>query len=672
MRVLCTGATGFIGSHLTAFLTSRGDTVIALVHDEPLWDKWLSYALKDTIRVKGDVRDPRFLLRVLNQYNIDLVFHLAAQAIVKKAILEPTNTYDINVMGTVYLLEACRQLNVPAIIQSCYDEKTRVVTERGIKKYSEVNVGDQVLSLNPETLEIEGKTVEEVIVQAYSGKMVHFKSRRINLMVTPNHRMLIPFPNVRKSPKKLQIESAECTMKRSICSLPVGRWVGKDEDVVAFEGAEFHIDPLLYLIGIYIGDGFLNTTEIVKQNRTGLSRQEWLRRARDPAKRFTALGKVGDREETVCHGYGVFLDIPKNDPCRERVQNTLKELNISFHEYVGKAGEHVFFTSKLLTTVLKECGIGAKNKRIPSWVLRYSPRHLQHLFDGLIDSDGHRGRYQTIFDSSSKEILHGFVELCTKIGRNVSISWRACSSIIKGRTVEGGGYHCYISKSNRALRQKIAALVDYSGTVWCLKVADNHNMLVEREGRFAFSGNTDKVYGEQENATTDSPLIPMDPYSTSKIALDVIAQSYAKTYDNMRVIVTRPCNCYGLDDESRIVSNTIRSCFAGEPPVIYRNDLSRRQYIYVDDLVWALYCVSKGDVPPIVNIATPDLLTQEEVVHVILKSFPDLRPKYVDRTAIREIKSQSMVPTDFGWKPLHTFESGIQETVDRCKEYWMK
>jgi len=178
---------------------------------------------------------------------------------------------------------------------------------------------------------------------------------------------------------------------------------------------------------------------------------------------------------------------------------------------------------------------------------------------------------------------------------------------------------------------------------------------------------TDKVYGNQVDATSESELKPTEPYGASKIAMDVATQSFAETY-GMNVIISRSCNCYGLDYANRIVPNTIRACLRGESPIIYRNDDSQRQYVYVEDLVSALIYVMEY-LHGIVNIATPDVLTQKEVVLKILQLFPSLQPKYVEKPKLKEIKSQSMIPTDFGWEPKYMFERGIEETIRRFRRY---
>jgi len=122
MRIFITGATGFIGSHLCKFLKDRGEEVVSLIHDCIIWTPWLEESVKPTIKVHGDVRDFHFLKRVINQYEIDAVVHLAAQSIVKRAYKDPVNTFDINVVGTVNVLEACRQLDVEKVIVQSTDK----------------------------------------------------------------------------------------------------------------------------------------------------------------------------------------------------------------------------------------------------------------------------------------------------------------------------------------------------------------------------------------------------------------------------------------------------------------------------------------------------------------------------------------------------------------------
>jgi len=108
--VFVTGATGLLGGWLVRRLVEEGASVTALVRDwvpqsTLLTADWLS---KVTI-VRGDVRDQVVLERSLGEYEIDTVFHLAAQTIVGVANRNPVSTLDTNIRGTWALLEAARR-----------------------------------------------------------------------------------------------------------------------------------------------------------------------------------------------------------------------------------------------------------------------------------------------------------------------------------------------------------------------------------------------------------------------------------------------------------------------------------------------------------------------------------------------------------------------------------
>ena len=108
--VFVTGATGLLGGWLLRQLVERGADVTALVRDWVPRSLLLSDALLDHVHVvRGDVRDQRILERALGEYEVDTVFHLAAQTIVGVANRNPVSTLDTNVRGTWALLEAARR-----------------------------------------------------------------------------------------------------------------------------------------------------------------------------------------------------------------------------------------------------------------------------------------------------------------------------------------------------------------------------------------------------------------------------------------------------------------------------------------------------------------------------------------------------------------------------------
>lgn len=106
-RVLVTGCAGFLGGHLTDALIKKGATVTGLVRDIP------QHGINELDHKKfnvifGDLCDYDLLCRILVDYQIEIVFHLGAQAIVTIANEYPLETFKSNIQGTWNILEACR------------------------------------------------------------------------------------------------------------------------------------------------------------------------------------------------------------------------------------------------------------------------------------------------------------------------------------------------------------------------------------------------------------------------------------------------------------------------------------------------------------------------------------------------------------------------------------
>jgi CDP-glucose 4,6-dehydratase len=105
-----TGATGLLGGWLVARLVEAGAEVTSLVRDWVPRAMLLSPELQGRINiVRGDVRDQAVLERTLGEYEVETVFHLAAQTIVGIANRNPVSTLETNIGGTWALLEACRR-----------------------------------------------------------------------------------------------------------------------------------------------------------------------------------------------------------------------------------------------------------------------------------------------------------------------------------------------------------------------------------------------------------------------------------------------------------------------------------------------------------------------------------------------------------------------------------
>ena len=127
-KVFVTGHTGFKGSWLAFWLIHLGADVtgFALEPDtDPSHFKLLNLPMRSII---GDIRDPRALDKAIQDVQPEIVFHLAAQPLVRRSYREPVETFATNVMGTIHLFEACRKIEtVRAIVNitsdKCYENK---------------------------------------------------------------------------------------------------------------------------------------------------------------------------------------------------------------------------------------------------------------------------------------------------------------------------------------------------------------------------------------------------------------------------------------------------------------------------------------------------------------------------------------------------------------------
>lgn len=123
-RVFVTGCTGLLGSWLIEALVDAGADVLGLVRDQVPKSRLVQTGLINQIAVvSGEVGDYLLLERALNEYQIQTVFHLAAQTIVGIANQSPLSTFDTNIRGTWQVLEACRRTSwVESVIVASSDK----------------------------------------------------------------------------------------------------------------------------------------------------------------------------------------------------------------------------------------------------------------------------------------------------------------------------------------------------------------------------------------------------------------------------------------------------------------------------------------------------------------------------------------------------------------------
>ena len=698
-HVLVAGGAGFIGSAFARnYLVWHPQARVTVV------DK-LTYAgnLDNLAPVSGDPRFA-FVRADICDYDAvaplvqaaDAVVNLAAESHVDRSIHDPDVFVHTNVLGVNTLLRAAKDAWGAALERgekrrflqvSCYDTESRVLTTSGLKRYDEVQVGDCVLTINSETGQIEEKAVEKVIVQDYSGPMVAFKSNRIDLLVTPNHRILYCYGQGANA--KIHVRQASEVATKACCFLPRGIWKGENQEQVwCGELGALPTEDLFYLVGVYLGDGFQATQKQKRPNKMGLSRGEFLQRARGEDGRFQAIGKVGDQDETESTCHRIFFDVPEYDKARARLERSLTRLGIDWKAHKGRAGEHIYFSSKAWSSFFSQCGIGAANKRVPRWMLRYGPRYLQALLDGVVDSDGHRslGKNQPRVATCSFGLVCDLMEIGFKLGlmpRFSELKYRE-TTLRSGRVIKPKRPHYMIFFRDQwiGIKKQFASTEQYSGKVWCLKVQDNRNLIVERNGILTFCGNTDEVYGHVGEGATpeDAPLKPRNPYSASKAGAELLAFSYYTNF-GLPVLVTRGENTIGpYQYPEKVTPLFITNALEDKPLPIYGEGRAVRHYVYVDDHAAAIDLVlHQGQPGEAYNIGADEEISTVELASRILdllgkprslmRFVPD-RPGHDYRYNLDYSKISRL-----GWRRQHDFARALEATVAWYMEYpawWRK
>jgi CDP-glucose 4,6-dehydratase len=193
---------------------------------------------------------------------------------------------------------------------------------------------------------------------------------------------------------------------------------------------------------------------------------------------------------------------------------------------------------------------------------------------------------------------------------------------------------------------------------------------------------SDKAYGAHEKLpyTEDAPLLGCHPYDVSKSCADLIARTYAATYD-LPVAVTRCANLYGGGDLnwSRIVPGTMRSLIRGERPIVRSDGTPLRDYLYVRDAVNAYMTLAEhaddsGVRGGSFNFGMDDPKSVLEMVQTIIavSDHPELEP-VVLADAPHEIQAQyldsSKARRMLGWSPCYSFEEGLRETLEWYREF---
>lgn len=216
------------------------------------------------------------------------------------------------------------------------------------------------------------------------------------------------------------------------------------------------------------------------------------------------------------------------------------------------------------------------------------------------------------------------------------------------------------------------------GTYQLLEACRVHRDLVKR----IVVASSDKAYGEATVLpyTEDMPVNGRHPYDVSKSCTDLLAMTYAQTYD-LPVAIARCGNIFGGGDLnwSRIVPGSIRLILEGKPPVLRSDGTFTRDYLFVEDVVDAYLALAESASDPAVrgqafNFSPERQLTVLELTRLILEIMarPDLEPQIQNR-ARAEIRDQyldaSKARDILHWSVQRTLREGLEATIAWYRNY---
>lgn len=193
---------------------------------------------------------------------------------------------------------------------------------------------------------------------------------------------------------------------------------------------------------------------------------------------------------------------------------------------------------------------------------------------------------------------------------------------------------------------------------------------------------SEKAYGQPQYLPfqEEHPLHGRHPYDVSKSAVDLIAQTYAHTYQ-LPVAITRFSNLYGGGDLNwnRLLPGSIRSVLRGQAPVIRSDGSFKRDYVYVEDAVRAYMILAERAREPGIcgqafNFGLGEPVSALEVVKTIIRvsEYPHLQPIILDevRNEIRDEYLQAQkAQSVLAWRPEHDLESGLTRTMAWYRQF---
>jgi len=424
-----------------------------------------------------------------------------------------------------------RQQAAVKVIMNCFTPDTEVVTPDGVRDIADLEVGDEVYSLDPETMRMEVKPVVETHdYPDYRGELVDIETSKIDFRVTPNHRMLVR-KNETNGITEDEYEFVEAgdLDQATNYELPHG-WDGPGgdpldeidlteyaDDYEVWVRPEVHGHTFAAEIGYYpdsvlkndIGvEGYVFDPDSFEEHREYIedvaeqtyihaeAGRKWIPRTFDGDDFLELLawyiteGNVYTSEEKQ------FGEKIRGSATTVKIaQDAVADGGHSDHAAIGELLDRMGFdyyvddrsyqfTSKLLGEIFRElCGDGSFAKQIPEFVFDASRDQKERFLDTLIAGDGDREQNSWRYTTSSEQLRDDVLRLCAHLGLTANYNH------------DSGSWRIYVTEdSKNTLRMhRSGGESTAENGVHCVTVEDNHTLLAGRNGKFQFVGQS--LYG---------------------------------------------------------------------------------------------------------------------------------------------------------------------------------
>ncbi len=358
----------------------------------------------------------------------------------------------------------------------CYDDQTEIMTETGgWKLFSELDSGDRVATLNPETNELVYQKPSLIWSQDYNGPMYEMDDKRtkmVHLKVTPQHKLFTKFDEK----KSYALEEAKNALHRRVFTRIGGAiWKGEEKEVFSLPRVDF-----------YRACGWAERKHeemnMVHCPSINIPMDLWL-------EFFGYYITEGNLTGKDTNGSQVCISQNFLTAKWQKIKDCLDKLPFPYRYY----GHKFIVQDSRVHEYMKQFG-KAHDKFIPREYKQLSQRQLRILFDALILGDGSWHNYPKHggYTSVSKRLLSDVSEIATKLGYSTRL-WsyekygRDTTKFLFNLRSEVSVNKAAISHKNEKYSDRY---VEYAGEIWCCEVPLYHILLVRSKGRSAFSGNS--------------------------------------------------------------------------------------------------------------------------------------------------------------------------------------